>query len=66
MNTEQLWDIHQLVENYPALKHHGVRWLIRNRKIPMVKIGKRIYFQPSAIFDWVESQKIEPIDMDKL
>ena len=66
MREGLLWDIHQLLENYPAFKEHGIRWLIRTRKIPMVKIGKRIYFQPSAIFSWVEKQKLEPVDTENI
>ena len=60
MTEEKLWDIHQLLERYPAFKHWGVRWLIRNRKIPLVRIGRRIYFDPNDIEAWKDSNKIQP------
>lgn len=59
MTEPQLWDLKQLLKNYPALKHWGVRHLIRNRKIPIVKIGRRIYFDPQDIADWKEQNKIK-------
>ena len=65
MNDEKLWDLHQLLENYPALKYHGVRWLVRNRRIPIVKIGKRVYFEPSSIQIWVNEHKVNAQTFDK-
>ena len=58
---ERLWDLNMLLENYPALKPWGVRWLIRKRRIPLVKLGRRIYFDPIEIETWIESQKIPAV-----
>jgi len=62
--SEKLWDIHQLIKNYPALKLWGVRWHIRRRTIPLVKISRRIFFDPEDISAWIEKQKIKPIQND--
>ena len=37
---------------------HGMRWLIRRRAIPIVRIGNRIYFQPEEIRKWVLEHSI--------
>ncbi len=56
--NEKLWDLNMLLENYPALKPWGVRHLIRLRRIPIIKIGRRIYFDPDDIREWIEGKKI--------
>ena len=62
MTEPQLWDLKQLLKHYPAFKEWGVRWLIRNRRIPIVRIGsRRIFFDPEDIKNWIDSQKVEPI-----
>jgi len=54
----KLWDLNMLLENYPALKPWGVRHLIRLRRIPIIKIGRRIYFDPDEISSWISEHKI--------
>ncbi|MGE5444052.1 MAG: hypothetical protein ACM3SR_05530 [Ignavibacteriales bacterium] len=58
--AQQLLDIHQLADKYPALKKWGIRWLVRNRRIPIVRIGRRIFFDPKDISDWLDANKIVP------
>ncbi len=61
MREEKLWDLHQLLEHYPCFTVWGIRHLIRNRRIPMVRIGtRRIFFDPKDIADCVSKQKINP------
>ena len=55
---EKLWDIDLLLKNYPALKPWGVRHLIRTRSIPIIKLRRRIYFDPAEIEAWIDSKKI--------
>ena len=62
MSSERLWDINQLLTNYPAFKHWGIRWKIRHRTIPLVRLGRRIYFDPVEIEKWIEMNKIQPKD----
>ena len=59
MNKERLWDLKQLLEHYPAFKLWGVRHLIRHRAIPICRIGKRIYFRPERIEEWIEDNEIK-------
>lgn len=59
MHEEKLWDINRLTANYPVLKHWGVRWLIRTRQIPIIKIGRRVFFDPEDISAWIKRHKIK-------
>ena len=60
----RLIDSHELLRLYPALAGRGksklyrLQWLVRSRKIPLIKIGRRVYFDPRDIDSWLESQKI--------
>jgi len=64
MNNVKLIDSHELLRRYPALagkgknKFYRLQWLTRSRAIPLVKLGRRIYFDPADIDTWLESQKI--------
>ena len=64
MNDVGLIDSHELLRRYPALaskgknKFYRLQWLTRSRAIPLVKIRRRIYFDPQEINRWIESQKI--------
>lgn len=64
MSEVGLIDSQELLRRYPALKSKGknpfyrLQWLTRSRAIPLVKIRRRIYFDPAEIDAWIESQKI--------
>lgn len=64
MNDIDLIDSHELLRRYPALagkgknKFYRLQWLTRCRAIPLVKIGRRFYYDPRDIKAWIESQKI--------
>ena len=58
MNTEKnLLTIKDMLELY-SLKERSLRWLIRRSMIPIVKIGRRIYFDKKEIESWIEEKKI--------
>lgn len=40
----------------------GLQHLVRKRRIPIVKIGRRIYFDPKKLDSWVEEHEIEAMD----
>ena len=61
MVKEKLWDISQLVKNYPAFTEHSIRWKLRFGQIPHVRIKRRIYFDPEEINRWVQENKIHEI-----
>lgn len=65
MHIERLWNITQLVKNYPALSEWGVRWLIRHRRIPIVRFNRRIFFDPEDIREWIGQHKIQPMNGGK-
>ena len=58
MSEERLLTFEDVVEQY-HFKPHGLRWLIRTRQIPIVRIGKkRIYFDPDDLSKWVHERKV--------
>jgi len=60
LQNELLIDKKGLLAMCPGLTRWSLEWLIRTRQIPIIKIGKRIYFNPKDIENWIESKKIEP------
>ena len=42
-----------------SLKESSLRWLIRKSMIPIVKIGRRIYFDKKEVEKWIEEKKID-------
>jgi len=59
MNTNKnLLTIKDMYELY-SLKENSIRWLIRKSMIPIVKIGRRIYFDKKEIDKWIEERKID-------
>ena len=64
-DIDLLVDKKELLEMYPAFGKWGLEWLIRTRRIPIVKIGKRIYFDPEDIRSWIDTKKIKPLEEAK-
>ncbi len=58
-----LLTIKDMYELY-SLKENSIRWLVRKSMIPIVKIGKRIYFDKKEIDKWLEERKIEVNNSD--
>ena len=60
----RLIDREELLELYPALaskgrnKYYRLQWLTRSRQIPVIKIGRRLYYDPDDIREWIEGKKI--------
>lgn len=49
----------EVMEKHPALnKKWRIDWLIRSRQIPIVKIGRRVYFEEEALSHWIEKNSI--------
>jgi hypothetical protein len=55
-----LIDKEELEKRFPALasKPYRLQWLVRSRQIPVVKIGRRIYFRPEEIINWLGKHSI--------
>lgn len=60
MNMEsRLLDAEELGKLHPALNSRWrLQWLVRSRKIPIVRIGRRIYFDENEIRKWIDENKI--------
>jgi hypothetical protein len=60
MGDKKLLNFQDVVERF-SIKPWGLRWLIRTRQIPLVRIGTgrgKIYFDPLDLEEWVETHKI--------
>ncbi len=57
----------EFLERYPAFRSKGknplyrLQWLTRSRQVPIVKIGRRIYYDVQEVEAWLESQKIPAV-----
>lgn len=55
----KLLDREELLKMHPALaKGYRLNWLIRTRQIPIVKIGRRIFFDEKEILEWISKHSI--------
>lgn len=48
------------LELYPGFRKWGLEYLIRTRRIPIVRWSKKIYFHVPSIDEWIEKHKIQP------
>jgi len=71
-NNVSLVDREELYAMFPALKgrgrnpHNRLNWLIRNRALKgLVKVGRRIYFDPEQIREWIRENQIPAGTMEK-
>jgi len=60
-NSQSLLDRKQIIELYPALgaKKYRLDHLIRTRKIPVIRIGKSIFYNPKSIDAWIKENEIK-------
>lgn len=65
--TKKLLDRKELGKAFPALvaKPYRLDWLVRARKIPFLRIGRRIYFTEQDVSQYLESQTVRPFNYDK-
>ena len=43
-----------------------VRRLVEQRRISYVKVGRLVRFEPSAVADFIERNKVKPLDQARL
>ncbi len=63
---KRLLDFKEVVRRY-SFKPWGLRWLIRTRQIPLVRLGTgrgKIYFDLQDLEQWIESHKIQPVEKE--
>jgi len=53
-----------LLKMCPGITRGSLEWLIRTRRIPLVRVGKRLYFSPEEIQEWINACKVKPIKED--
>ncbi len=59
MENQLLWDSETTRKKIGKSKY-GMQWLIRKRAIDgMVRIGRKIYFDPVDVMKWIEKNKIK-------
>jgi len=62
MDENLLWDF-ETCRKMIGKSVQGMRWLMRIRGIDgMVRVGRRIYFDPQDVRQWIEKNKIKPIN----
>jgi excisionase family DNA binding protein len=54
-----LWNINQVAEQINIPKN-SIRGKVARQEIPHVKIGRRVFFVPEVIEDWVKQNSIMP------
>ena len=42
-----------------------VRRLVAERRIPFVKVGRFVRFDPAALNLWLDQQRVEPVSVDR-
>lgn len=57
MKEVLLWDLEQTRKKL-GKSVHSLRWLVRTRAVPIVRIKGRIYFRPDEIVKWIEEHSI--------
>lgn len=64
MSTKNLLTISQFSERYPAFPQGGLRWKIFNapnnglqESGAIKRVGRRVYIDPDAFFDWIDSKQ---------
>ena len=59
MNTRLLTK-KDLASRHPALAARPYRldWLVRNRLIPFVRVGRNVYFDEAEILRWIQESKV--------
>jgi len=53
---DRLWTIDDVAE-YLQVKNSVVRYWIHNERLPCLKIGKHLRFDPEDVREWTYSQK---------
>jgi len=52
-----LWDFEETRKKL-GKSVHSMRWLVRTRGVPIVRIQNRIYFRPDEIIKWIDEHSI--------
>lgn len=61
--TTSLWNVRQASEITGLSVSTLYAWVNR-RRIPYVKIGGRVLFDPADIREWIDGSKVQPVNGD--
>ena len=56
----RLIDIHQ-VASYLGVSVHTLYKMISQRRIPYIKVGSRVKFDPLKLEEWIKQQTVMPM-----
>jgi len=55
----QLLDAARLAERFDVTERH-VRRLVAERRVPYVKVGRFVRFDPDAVAAWIDANRVPP------
>jgi len=59
----RLLDMEELGKRHPALNNkYRMQWLVRTRQIPIVRIGRRIFFDEKEIDLYIQKNSIPAME----
>jgi hypothetical protein len=66
MGKMSLLSKEQLLKKHPALgrKRYTLDWLVRTRRIPVVKVGRYLFFDEDDIDAWIKSKRLPAIEFE--
>jgi excisionase family DNA binding protein len=61
---EKLWDTNECAE-YLHVKSWTVRAWVSQKRIPFIKLGRLVRFQPEKITRWLEEKAVKESDIER-
>lgn len=59
-DPEGLWDVNDTAA-YLKVNHMTVRRMVNENRLPYLRIGKLLRFEPALVRDWVAGKSISPV-----
>ena len=57
--SDDLLTVNEVAEKL-KISPHTVRYWVQERKVPFMKIGKRLRFDPQELAQWLETKRVNP------
>lgn len=61
-STNELLKANQVIERYPVISLYGLNQAVKKNKIPIIKIGKLNFYDPTDIEKYINNNKTFPIN----
>lgn len=62
-NPDRLWTVEDVAE-YLSVRESVIRYWVKNREIPFVRIGRQVRFVPQDIIEWIATKGNSPRFVD--